>query len=144
MKHLLRCTHSSVLGAVRSCWVEHVVAEQGSLCQLAWLLSVIGRFDIWCSKKTTWLAPVTTILLLNKGGHLFIMWWNIFWCSDVLLAETVLTHTDWMQEVMPCCAIHHWDLIFFLSVLNSIMKRQRGSISVMAVCEGPAMTNQSG
>lgn len=55
------------------------------------------------------------------------------------------TVTVLMQEViMPCRAMHHRDPISVLSVLNNLMKRERGSISVMAVYEGLAMTNQLG
>lgn len=43
---------------------------------------------------------------------------------------------------MPRRAIHHCDPISALSVLNNLMKRQGGSISVNAVHEALAMTNQ--
>lgn len=88
MNYSCRWTQSSLFETVHSCWLEHVAAERGGLRQLAPLFSVIGRFDIWrCRKQPDYLQDPPS-LLLNKDGHVIILWWNILWCSDVSLIET--------------------------------------------------------
>lgn len=105
-----------------SCWLEHVVAEQGGLCQLAPLFSVIGRFDIWCCRKQPDFLQEPLSLLPNKDGHLIILWWNILWCSEVSLIETYfLTH---YLNVRSLCTVIQ-SLLFVL-----FKKRWRGSVSV--------------
>lgn len=120
MKYLLRCTQSSLFGAVHSCWLEHVVVEQGALCQLARLFSVLGSFDIRCCKKQPDYLQ-EPLLLLNKDGHLIILWWNILGCSDVSLIGTpFFSHANWMLE--------HWTPWSNLCSLCFLKKMERISI----------------
>lgn len=125
----------SALGAERSCWLEHVVAEQGrsapagSTALLRW-----GGAVIWCSKKnkkTTWLvATVTTIIAPSKGSvrEIYIQWKvaMMFRCLRLLLCAYArgyaLLHNTVIQPLF---------LVFFL---NNPVKRQRGSVFIMAVC----------
>lgn len=75
------CPALDVFGAVRSCWLEHVVAEQGRPAPAGSTAS--SDREAWHmmqqkKKKQPDYLQQPPSLLLNRDGHFFLMPWDEF------------------------------------------------------------------